>query len=139
ATDAVARHLAPVLSERLGQRIIIENVSGAGGSLAVQRLMGLPADGSSLLLGTSNETVLIPSMNKSIGYQTADLQPIGKIGSTTMVLVGHDGLQGDTFEALAERMTRASHSIRIGHPGNNTFQHLLLKKMARQTAVEVVP
>src|SRR5262245_50336863 len=59
ATDVLARFLGERLRAVLGQPIIIENVTGAGGSIGVTRAVRAPADGYTLELGTSTTNVLL--------------------------------------------------------------------------------
>lgn len=55
--DAVARAMEPAMTKALGQPVIIENVPGALGVLAMQRLMSRPADGYTLIMGSPNEAI----------------------------------------------------------------------------------
>ena len=136
STDSAARQLAPELSKQLGKNVIVENVGGAGGALAVQRLLRSPADGYTLLLGTNNETVLVPLVNRAIGYQTAELQAVGKVGSTASVLVAKKDLDVDTIDALVAKLKKTPNSLSMGHPGVGTFQHLIAASIAQQAGVE---
>src|SRR5438876_923819 len=52
AADAIARILAPRLSELLGQQVIVENVGGAGGMIGVARVAKAPPDGYQFVFGT---------------------------------------------------------------------------------------
>ena len=58
ATDTLARFLGEKMRERLGQPIIIENVTGAGGSIGLGRAVRAPADGYTLQIGTSTTNML---------------------------------------------------------------------------------
>lgn len=53
STDAMARLVAPLLAEKIGQTVVIDNRAGAGGVLGVQVLAKAPADGYTLLFGSS--------------------------------------------------------------------------------------
>jgi tripartite-type tricarboxylate transporter receptor subunit TctC len=53
--DVLARAMQPSMAKVLGQPVIIENLPGAGGALAVQRLLSKPADGYTLIMGSPNE------------------------------------------------------------------------------------
>ena len=73
--DGVARMLGSKLSERLGQNVIVENRSGAGGNIAAAMVTKAPADGYTLLVTTTgfaiNET-----LSKDKGFSLGDLKPI---------------------------------------------------------------
>lgn len=136
ATDTAARNFAPKLSRHLGQPVIVDNVGGAGGALAVQRLLRSKADGYTLLFGTNNETVLIPLVNPSIGYKTAELQPIGLVGTTSSVLVANAQLAANDIDELVDHLRRHPDSLNLGHPGIGTFQHLIAASIAQRAGVQ---
>src|SRR5687767_8894325 len=86
-TDRVGRALAVELSKRLGQQVIVENVGGASGTLAGQKVLRAPADGHTLLLGTVNDMVLAPLVIKRAGYSVKDFTPIAKLFLAPTILV----------------------------------------------------
>ena len=59
-SDQQARTIAPHLSKALGQPVVVENLTGAGGSIAAQKMLSSPADGHSLMVVSPNETILAP-------------------------------------------------------------------------------
>ena len=63
--DAVARAMEPAMTKALGQPVIIENLPGALGVLAMQRLVSRPADGYTLIMGSPNEAIFAPLANPS--------------------------------------------------------------------------
>jgi len=88
SVDLVARTIAPALSRRLGQTIVIENAAGAGGTIGAGKVVAAPADGYTLLLGSTSEIGINHLTNKKLRYNpTRDLLPIGLVGSQPMVLV----------------------------------------------------
>jgi tripartite-type tricarboxylate transporter receptor subunit TctC len=62
ASDVVARAIAPKLTDKLGQSVVVENRTGAGGSLGVTQVVRAPADGYTLLLGSSSEIAQYPNV-----------------------------------------------------------------------------
>src|SRR5690606_25930216 len=100
ATDAAGRLLGSVLSDQLGQSIVVENVSGASGSIAAQKAIRAQPDGYTLHFGTINDVSMFPMVNKDANYASTDLQPIGQTFSTTALLVGHPSVPADTVDEL---------------------------------------
>lgn len=87
STDLNGRLLADALAKKLAQKVVVENVGGAGGAIAAQRVVGEPADGYTLLLGAVNEIVITGLVNPNVKYDgTKDFTGIGLIGSQPMVL-----------------------------------------------------
>jgi tripartite-type tricarboxylate transporter receptor subunit TctC len=77
-TDIPARHIADKLGTLIGQRIIVENKTGAAGMLATRDVLAQPADGYNLLLCTHFESINTV-LYKNPGFRLADLAPISLI------------------------------------------------------------
>lgn len=93
STDFVARTVAEPLSRRLGTPVVVENVGGAGGTIAAQRAVNAAPDGHTLLLGSGSEVCLARLFNSAVKYDgRTDLSHIGLVGITPMVLVAGAGL-----------------------------------------------
>jgi len=92
-TDIVARALAPKMSEILGQNIIIENRSGAAGTIGADVVAKSPADGYTLLMGHSNSNAIAPFVLPKIPFNAAtDFTPITYVGYVPNVLVLHPSI-----------------------------------------------
>ncbi|WP_371816455.1 Bug family tripartite tricarboxylate transporter substrate binding protein [Roseateles sp. DAIF2] len=89
SVDLVARTVAPELAKRLGQQVIVENAAGAGGTLGALKVVNAPADGYTLLLGSTSEVGINALTAKKPRYNAlTDLAPVGMIGNQPLVLVG---------------------------------------------------
>ena len=88
--DAVARIIGEALGERLGQRIVIENVTGAGGVIGTQRAARAQPDGYTLLFTVENTMAVAKLVQPSVVQYDSqkDFQPISLIGTAPLVLVG---------------------------------------------------
>src|SRR5689334_12219822 len=74
--DAVARVLAPRLAEKFGLSVIVENRPGANGMIAADLVANAKPDGNTILLASPAETVIAPSLYKSMKYNPfTDLAP----------------------------------------------------------------
>ena len=82
ASDVGARMLGTELGKLLGQTVVVENLAGAGGALAVQKLIRAPADGHTLLYGGMSESLLVPLINPSLGYKPEDMLPVALAASS---------------------------------------------------------
>lgn len=67
-TDGVARALAAVMTQELGQPVIVENRTGAGAIVGTQSVLGAPADGYTMLIATNGNMVLTPLLHKALKY-----------------------------------------------------------------------
>ena len=79
-SDAMARAIAPSLARTLGQPLVIENRTGAGGTIGAQSVAQARADGYTLLIGGINNIVMAPLLRSDLRYAPAtDLLPLGGI------------------------------------------------------------
>ncbi len=92
ATDTLARFLGQHMHDLLGQPVVIENVGGAAGRIAVQKAVRSAADGYTLSIGTSTTHMLTGGLYALPYDLLTDLEPIVLIGSEPLLLVGKKGL-----------------------------------------------
>jgi tripartite-type tricarboxylate transporter receptor subunit TctC len=107
SVDMAARVAADILTAKLGATVVVENVAGAAGVVAAQRAVSSPADGYTLLAGSSNEMAATALVNPAQRYDPLkDLTPVGLIATAPVLLVAapKTGVKTlDEFIALAKR------------------------------------
>ncbi len=96
-TDTIARTIAPLLSARLGQPVIVENRAGASGVIAGEFVARAPADGHTLMLAPSGIMVANIVMKRSLPYSLQDFAPISLICTFPLLLVTDPALPPRTF------------------------------------------
>lgn len=85
SADFVARVVSVELAKRLGRTIIIENVAGASGMLAVQKVLNAPADGNIVYMG-GTDTIAVPMVNPKVKLNwEKDLLPVGRMTTVPMI------------------------------------------------------
>ncbi len=113
-SDIIARVLAPHMSERLGQQMIIDNRPGAGTIIGADIAAKAPADGYTLFLGITGTMAINPSMYRKLPYDPVrDFAPVGLVGTGPNVLVVHP--------ALPARSIRELIAIAQSHPGKLSY------------------
>jgi tripartite-type tricarboxylate transporter receptor subunit TctC len=135
-TDQLARQLAPKFSEKLGQNVIVENVSGGGTNIATARVVRAGKDGHTLLLHNlqiSANVALYPKLAFDI---EKDLTPVAFINQNPLVLVGRKTLAANTLAELLAAMKKTQ--MRVAHPGTGATGHLATSLMAQEAKVEIV-
>jgi tripartite-type tricarboxylate transporter receptor subunit TctC len=92
-TDLLARIVGPKLSDILGQPVVIENRTGAGGRIAVDYVQSQPADGHTVLIGAIGQLAVATAIypGKLSFHPTRTLMPITMLGSYPLVLIGPPG------------------------------------------------
>lgn len=107
SVDMAARVAADILSAKLGATVVVENVTGAAGVVAAQRAVSSPADGYTLLAGSSNEMAATVLVNPAQRYDPVkDLTPVSLLAVAPVLLVASPkvGVKNlDEFIALAKR------------------------------------
>ena len=113
-SDTMARTLAPLVARRLGQPVVIENRSGAGGTIAAQTVANTRSDGYTLLIGGINNVVLASLLRTDLNYAPAtDFRPLGGIARVPYGIAASLRLP---VHNLPELITYAR-----AHPGELTF------------------
>jgi tripartite-type tricarboxylate transporter receptor subunit TctC len=123
--DAVARILAPRLAEKLGQSVIVENRPGANGMIGADLVANAKPDGNTILLASPAETVIAPSLYKSMKYNPfTDLAPVTLADTTPVVIVANPATGIRSMADLIAAAKRSPDGLAYGTPGEGSSQHL---------------
>ena len=131
--DITARLIGQYLSERLGQSFVIENRPGASGNLATEAVVRAPADGYTLLLAGTFNTInatLYEKLNFNFGN---DIAPVASLIRFSNVMEVHPSVPAKTVPEFIAYAKANPGRINMASPGNGTSQHLsgaLFKMMA---------
>ena len=88
--DPAARGIADKMGEALGASVIIVNMPGASGSLAVQHVIGSEPDGHTLIVGTASPIVVAPQAMKSVKFDPlTDLTAVNMLSFTSIAIGVH--------------------------------------------------
>jgi tripartite-type tricarboxylate transporter receptor subunit TctC len=124
-TDIVARAIAPKMGEILGQSVIVENKSGAAGTIAADQIAKANPDGYTLLVGHSNSNAIAPFVLSSVPYNPAtDFTPITYLGYVPNVLVVKSSLPVNSVAQLISLAKSNPGQMTYGSSGIGSTQHL---------------
>jgi tripartite-type tricarboxylate transporter receptor subunit TctC len=123
STDILARLCAQIFTEKLGQAVVAENVTGAGGTIGAQRVLDAPADGATLMAGTPGPITINPHLQARLPYQPLrDFAPVVFVGdSPAVVVVRRDSPIGSLGELLARAR---GGQLSYASAGIGSFAHL---------------
>ena len=124
ATDVLARFLGERMRAILGQPIIVENVTGAGGSIGVTRLVRAPADGYTVEMGTSTTNMLLGGLYPLQFDLIDDLAPVLLIASEPLMIVGKKNLPANDLKELIAWLKANPDKASIGIPAVGGTGHL---------------
>ena len=137
ADDATARILQDPMQKALGQPIVVENVSGAGGMIAAAKVAHADPDGYTILLHQDALAAGMTLYPDRTFDAEKDFAPIGLVNTTTNTLAGRTSLPANNFDELLRWMKEPGQTIRIGHPGVGSFGHLAEVLIFQELGVKV--
>jgi tripartite-type tricarboxylate transporter receptor subunit TctC len=138
--DVVARIIGETLGSRLSQRIIIENVTGAGGVIGTQRAARAQPDGYTLLFAVENTMAVAKLVQPSVvEYDSQkDFQPISLIGTAPLVLVGKNELPAKNISELMTMLRANFGKYSFASSGVGTSLHVLGEMINVEGKVKMV-
>jgi tripartite-type tricarboxylate transporter receptor subunit TctC len=123
-TDAMARILADHMRTTLGQNIVIENVTGAAGSLGVGRVVRAAPDGYTVSIGHLGTHVANGAIYK-LGYDLmADLEPVVLLPSNPMIIVSTNAVPAKTLKELIAWLKAKPTPATAGTAGAGSGSHI---------------
>ncbi|MEN0076706.1 MAG: tripartite tricarboxylate transporter substrate binding protein [Paracraurococcus sp.] len=126
-SDTVARVVAPLLAERLGQPVVVENRAGAAGNVAATQFARARPDGYAILLGSNGPLTVNPVIQANLGYDPGrDFTPIGLLVRTPNVLAVHPSLPARTLAELIALGRAAPGTVSCGSSGTGSTSHLAI-------------
>lgn len=138
-SDVVGRKIQPQLMKSLGQNLIVDNTSGANGSLGIQRVINAGADGYTASLGTPMELVQAPLALAAVKYKPEDMRLAGIVMNTNMVLVGRKSLPFNTVEELIKYAKNPNNKeLSYGSLGPGSMYHLVAERFKQQTKINML-
>ena len=140
-TDLLARTLAPRLSERLGQPILIENRAGAGGVIGSQVVAKSPADGYTLVFGSIASHGILPAIQVPPPYDPIrDFYPVSLVAITPNVLLANVAAPAKNVAELIALAKSQPGKLNFGSTSLGGSPHMsgeLLKSQAKIQMVHV--
>ena len=139
ATDQVARLVADRLTGALGYAVIVENMPGQGGSIALSRLAKAPPDGSLMSLSALAAYVVNPHLYRTVQYDAVrDFDPIVLVGELPLALAVHPSLPVATLKELIDYARANPERISYGSSGNGTLSHLLMEDLKQRAGMRML-
>lgn len=124
STDVTARLVAQRLSEQFGQNVVVENRTGGGGVIAMERVAAAPADGYTLVVVPASAAVLPVLCNKLPFDLDRDFEPVSQLASGPYVLVMHRSVAARTMQELIELARSQPGKLSYGSDGVGTSLYL---------------
>lgn len=140
-SDVLARIVNNALTRRLGQPVLVENLAGAGGTIAANKVLNAPADGYYLFQGSPNELVLAPLANAAVKLKSEDFRAVQMLASSPLAITARKDFppnNAEEFASYATTRAKAGRPVTYASVGVGSFYHLLGEQLSKKTGAELM-
>ena len=140
-SDKIARDLAEALRKPLGQTVIVDNTSGAGGTIGSAKVARATPDGYTLLVHHIGMATA-PALYRKLNYKVPDdFETLGLINEAPSVLIGNRNLSANNFDELRKWMLAKGSDVSLANAGLGSASHLcgLMLQSALKVKLTSVP
>jgi len=138
-TDIVGRVIAQMLSEQIGQQVVVENRGGAGNTIGTAVVAKAKPDGYALVVGSPSALSISPNLYKKMPYDAVkDFTAIGMIARTATVLVAHPTLPVKSVKDVVALAKARPDELNFASGGNGTLSHLTMELLKLTTSIKVL-
>jgi len=136
--DAAIRLIAQKMTEDLGQPVLVENRTGAGGLIGLSTVAKAPPDGHTIV-AVANSFAVYPAVRTDLPYDTVkDFKPVTFVGSTPHILAVPSTLPANSVKELVALAKAKPKSISYGTIGEGSYSHLVGKVFEEMAGVELM-
>lgn len=136
--DVVARVVGQRMSEVLGQPVVIDNRTGASGTVGVDAAVRAPADGYTLLM-TTGDFITVPQLMPPMAFDPRKaLLPISRVATAPLVLLGHGNAPFSNVKELIAAAKANPGKFTFSSPGLGTINHLAAEWLAIDAGIQLL-
>ena len=137
--DQHARLLSDKLQAVLGQPVLIDYKSGAGGTVGAQEVMKAPADGYTIMLANTGVMVINPAIYSKLPYATLrDFTPIARTAMQPLALLVNPKVPANTLKEFVDYARARPGQVNYGSAGNGGISHLAPEMFKTATGLFMV-
>ncbi len=139
SSDFVARAIAPLLFERLGQPFVVDNRPGAGGLIAAQQIKRENPDGHTFIISNNAPFTVAPIQFKSPGYDPVqDFTHIGYLGTIYGGCIANPKTGLKDLKDLVPRAKAEPGKLTFGSSGNGSVGHIVGETFKRMAGIDLL-
>src|SRR5438270_8466040 len=139
STTIVGRGVADKMGELLGEKVVVDNRPGAGGTVGTKAVAKSDPDGYTIALGYTGTLAIGPSLYRNAGYDPRkDFAPIGLIGNAPNSLVVHPSFPAKTVGELIAYAKANPGKVNFGSSGAGTASHITGEYFAASAGIKLV-
>lgn len=136
-TDTIARIIAQRMGTSLGQAVVVENVTGAGGSIAVGKVVHSNPDGYTVSIGHLGTHVITGAVQELQYNALTDLEPVGMVASNPQIIVSKNDVPAKTLQDFVAWAKAKPVPVTSGTGGPGTPSHVSAIYFANTTGAKV--
>jgi tripartite-type tricarboxylate transporter receptor subunit TctC len=137
--DILARLVGQKLTEAWGQQVVIENRGGVGGTVGMEILSKLPADGYSLAMGGSSNLAVVVSLYEKLPYDPVkDFTPVINVASGAYALAVNPSVPASNVKDLIRIAAKKPNDLSYGSSGAGSMSSLAAELFKRMSKTEIV-
>ena len=137
SSDVIARLIADQMGSTLGQRIIIENVVGAGGSIAVARAAKAVPDGYTISIGNSGTNTAVYTLYPDVKFTPDDFTPLGMVAKTSPIIALKKDHPAQNMREFLDYAKKNPGKVTLGHAGIGSSNYLICKTFVKAALIDV--
>lgn len=136
-SDAIARIFSIPLAKELGQPVPVENLGGASGAIAAQKVLAAPAEGYYIFQGSPNEVILSPLANASVRLKAEDFRLVHPVADAVMVVLTRKDLPvNNVDELIALARKSGDKPLSYGSVGIGSLYHFIMEHVQQLTGIK---
>jgi tripartite-type tricarboxylate transporter receptor subunit TctC len=137
SSDVIARTVAEQMGHALGQTIIIENIGGAGGSIALAKAARATPDGYTIAIGNAGTNAASYTIYPDLAFTPDSFAPIGVVAKTFgIIALRKDFPAGNVQEFIAYAKSHPG-KVNLGHAGVGSSNYLICKSFVQAAGVDI--
>lgn len=137
SSDVIARIVGEEMGKVLGQRIVHENIPGAGGSQALSRTARSTPDGYTIAIGNSGTNAASYSIYDNLTYAPQDFAPIGLVAKTSPMIAVKKDFPARNMAELVAAIRKEPGKLTFGHAGTGSSNYLICLNFMQAVGAEV--
>jgi len=139
SSDVLCRLLAQKLTENLGQTVVVENRPGGSGSIGFTAAAAAPADGYTIVIGSSSTLATNPHLFRKLPYDPhADFAPIALVATSPQVLIVHPSVRANNVRELVALAKAQPGKLNFGSGGKGIQSHISGEMFKVATGIDII-
>jgi tripartite-type tricarboxylate transporter receptor subunit TctC len=136
-SDVIARTVAEQMSIALGQPVVIENIGGAGGSIALARVARAEADGYTIAIGNAGTNAATYTIYPKLTFTPESFVPVAVVAKTFGIVALRKDFPAKTMQEFLAYAKSNPGKINLGHAGIGSSNFLICKSFAHAANIDV--